>query len=308
MDGASLIYNLNSLLKEDSTSTFLDLRSSYFYCYQGMLEFVRKTKALTSSQDITSVTGQSSYDLNADFMATYFQDSWNRQVVNYKPTGGGDYWIPWQDYDKIIQMNNTASPIPSVFCVADRSLTARITGTATATSALAYEESTLTDAAAPFLNANVGDEVHNTKDGSSGIVIEKTSNSALVTALFGGTNGFWTVGDAYIVIPQALKSLILDPPNSLTGDTITVPYLQKPAPVYSSYRTYRVDSQFEMAPVLFAAFFYKYSDRVPDFGDKMYQHANMLCGRAIAETNRTSNKKFFKVSFNKRAFRDRSYR
>jgi len=311
MDGESLVYRLQQVLREASTSSFLDTRTSYDALFEGAKRVNQRVKYLTGQQAITTVASQVAYDLNADFMSTYFVDDMNRLIVKHTTAGGAITFITWRDYDKIKQnTNTTAVPVPNNFCVAPKqSLTARITGTASANGALSYEECTLTDTSSStkFSNVSVGDSVHNTTDSSEGIVIEKTSNTALVTVLFGGTNNYWTSGNAYVIVPQGLKQLILDPSSSVAGDTVTVDYLQTPTPVYSSYRTYGIDQNYEMAIVYYAAWFYRAKDK--DTSDYFYKEFERELREGNALTNRALNRgSSIKVNLKKRSFGDRSYR
>jgi len=311
MDGESLKYKLSGILNENSLSDFMDERTSYDYIYEAVKEFVRRTKSLTGSQSISTVVNQTSYDLTSRFMHLYFRDSWNRLIIKYT-SSGQDSWLTIRDYDMFVQNQRTGSvPNPDSFTLIDnQNQPTNVSGTATANGAASNGECTLTDATAPFSNIQYGDSVHNTTNGSSGTVIALTSTSAIVTCLFGGTSAEWALGDSYIVVPQPRKSLILDPPPSGANDTITVPYIELPIPVYSPYRSYRIDHQFEMALVSYAAWLYKYKDRQPVFGDALFKYWDAQCRRAVNETNKTFNRKSFRVNMTKTpsTYRDRSYR
>lgn len=311
MDGSSLDYKLEQLLRESSSSAFIDQRSSYDYLYEAAKKINSRTAYLKSQQTITTVVGQSAYDLNADFMNLYFTNSFNEYVVKYQTSAGTIYWITWKDYDKIIQNivdSTDTAAIPSNFSIVPKqSITARITGSATSTGTLAYGETALNDTSAPFSGVSIGDSVHNTTDGSSGVVITVTSTSSLVTSLFGGTDNTWTSGDAYIVIPQGLKQIVIDTASANAGDSIIIDYVQLPTPVYSAYRTYRLDQSYEMALVYYAAWLYKSKDRdMTDYFFRCYD-------REVRQTGAQSDKALgrgnsFKVNFNKRSQTDRSYR
>jgi hypothetical protein len=176
--------------------------------------------------------------------------------------------------------------------------------------ALAYEESALTDTtpSISLTNAYPGDSVHNITDGSSGIITEYVSASQVRTVLFDGTNNYWTIGDAYVVVPQNRKVLVIDPAPLISGDTITVDYVQTPNPVFSSYRSYRIDSSYEMTLCSYASFLYKYRDRQPQFGDALYKIWETGVRKATQGTNKSQNKNSIKVSLHRRSLRDRSYR
>lgn len=312
MNGNSLVYALNNVLRESSTSSFLDLRSSYSYIYEAVREFSRRTKTLTSTKSISTITGVTRYDLPTDFNNLYFRDDRNRLVIKYITLASSTNWLPFRNYDAMSEAENTSNvAVPGTFSINDeQTLKTRITGTASAAGAVALEETVLTDTSSStqFANANVGDNIANITDGSSGIIIEKTSDTALVTVLFGGTNNDWTSGDSYVIVPQSVKQMVLDPPPSATGDTVLVPYLEEPTPVFSSYRTYRIDDQYEIALSFYAAWLYKYKDSKQDEGDKWYKIFDDKVRKATKEANKQLGRNTFRVNLQKRSFRDRSMR
>lgn len=216
--------------------------------------------------------------MNADYTRLYLRDSSGNYFVKYND-GTNDRFITFKPYESIIHDNlTTAVTIPQRFTVLDKaSLYSRLSGTATATSAISAGESTLTDSAGDFSNVSAGDSIHNTTDGSDGIVLSKTSSTALITALFGGTLNQWTSGNAYVIQPQGRYQLILEPPPSTAGHTVTVEYIQRPDPVFSSYGTYRFGLQFMEPLIEYAAFKYKYRDREPNFGDYWFKHFDRIC-------------------------------
>ena len=313
MDGQSLNIGLANLLQENmSSSSFLNTRASYDLFYDAALEFVRRTLCLTSTTNITTVANKASYDLPHDYLMLWATDDRNEYYIKVND-GLADYFITHRDYDKVLYANQTtAVPIPQSFSLIDQqTLPSRVTGTATATSVVANGESTLTDSTAPFADVEVGDEVHNTTGTYDGIVISKTSDSALVTAMFDGlgiARGWTITTDAYVIVPQAKFSIVLDPPPSEDGYVITIQYVQKPEPVYSPFRTYRFDSQYKTALIMYAAWIYKYSDREPNFGDKWYQHFDNMTRRAIKTYGRSKNRLNWKVNKVKRSLGDRSWR
>ena len=309
MDGESLKYTLRQVLREADNSSFIDERTSYDFLFKAAKEVNQRVKYLIAEEDITTVASQSEYDLPADFMGTYFMNDRNELVIKYTTAAGSITFPIWRDYDKIKQITeSTSQPIPGNFTVFPKmTQSSRITGTATATGSLAYEETTLTDALAPFAGVSVGDSIHNITDVSSGIVVVKTSTSSLITVLFGGTNNYWTSGNAYAIVPQGIKSLLLYPPTSNAGDTVTIPYLQTPAPIYSSYRTYKLDQSYEMALVYYAAWLYAVKDK--DKTNYLYQLYDKEVKQGNLQTNRALNRnQTFRVNLMKRSSRDRSWR
>jgi hypothetical protein len=134
-----------------------------------------------------------------------------------------------------------------------------------------------------------------------------TSSTSVVTALFGGTTNIWTSGDGFIAIPQPRKQLVFTQPFSGTG-TLTFEYVQRPSPVYSSYRSYRIDSYYASAVVKYAAWLYKYRDREPNFGDAFYKIWDMQLRKMKAAEGKGTKRPSWKVNFNKRSWGDRSMR
>lgn len=309
MDGRSARLLLANTLNEATTSTFIEEGLSWDYLYEAALEYNRLTKALTGSQSITTVAETSAYDLNADFQELRVRDGENNFVVKYYD---GTYysWIPFRPYEAAYYSNNTSSvSIPSTFSVTDNQTAGSlITGTATSTAAASQDTATLTDTAGDFTNASVGDSIHNTTDGSDGYILSKTSTTVIVTALFGGTNNYWTSADAYIIAPQGRKSLVVDPPSSTASHTITVPYIQKPAPVYSDYGFYRFDNTAMLAIVKYAAWLYKYRDSEPNFGDAWYKFWLATVTASGSQLKKALDRTSFRVNMIKRTLGSRSYR
>jgi hypothetical protein len=139
-------------------------------------------------------------------------------------------------------------------------------------------ESTLTDGTAAFsTTVNIGDAVHNLTDTSHGYVVTLSSGTAVITALFDGTNNYFANTSSYVIWPQKRFQLVIDPPPSVTGDTITVYYVKRPDPVYSAYRSYSLPIGYSGALVHYAAWLYKYRDREPSFGDNFYLYWDRKC-------------------------------
>ena len=310
MDGKSLTNGLAVILNETvSSSDFLSSRASYDFLYEAACEFVRRTRVLTTTQTITTSASVASYDLNADFSGLYLRDSQNRYTIKYND-GSTDYFLPFRDYESVAYANQTtAALIPSNFSlIDDATLPARITGTVTSAGASSNGECTLTDSAAPFTSVKVGDDVHNTTDESDGVVIGITSTSALVTALFGGTDNDWDSSDAYVIVPQGRKHIVFDPPPSMSGHVATLHYVQKPQPVYSPYTTYRFDRQYAPALIKYAAWLYKYKDSEPNFGDAFYKYWDAQCRMAAKTEHKSFDKPTMRVNMVKRSYGSRSFR
>ena len=271
MDGAELLYKLRNILNESADSGFMDDKTSYDNLNEAAYEFNRRTKFLRATQTITTVADQSTYDLNTDFMELYIRDYEKQPFIKIND-GSSDQFIFWRDYEDIIYSNNTTSEvIPGFFSIInDSTLDTRLSSVTTSAGAAIGGECTLADTAADFSTVNAGDTVHNTTDGSMGVVLSRTSGIALQTALFNGANNDWSDGDSYVIQPQAKVQLVLDAPPANSGYTITVPYLQRPAPVYSDYGVFRIQRQYMDALVKYAYWLYKYRDSEPNTADGMY--------------------------------------
>jgi hypothetical protein len=224
-------------------------------------------------------------------MGLYLKDKSNRLILPYND-GASSYsdFIYWKDYEDVIVDNNIDSVSnPTHYTIIDDgTLDSQATGTCTSAGALLGGQATLTDSSGDFSDVSAGDTVHNTTDGSMGIVLSKTSSTSLVTALFGGTDNDWDSSDAYVIQPQGRLQIKLDPPPSTAGHTLTAHYVQRPAPVYSDYGIFRFQSQNMDAIIKYAAFNYKYRDQEPQFGDALYVHwdrqvrlSNNVLGKSI---------------------------
>jgi len=310
MDGATLTRELTGLLGESSGSSYLDSKSTYDYLYEAAVVTVQRTDCLTGTQTITTVAEQRDYYLDADFMKLYLTDSQNRMFIKYN-NGSADSFIYPITYDSIILGDNdTSQSIPSSFTVRDATPIATVSSTVTSDGAASGGVCTLTDTASNFttLKVSVGDFVNNVSDVSHGVVVAITSATALVTALFAGSNNDWTSGDSYHIHPQGRFYLTLDPPPSTSSHTITVYYVKKPAPVYSSYYSYKLPMSYKSALVQYAAWLYKYRDREPNYGDAWFKYWDLNVRRIGREMNAARMTKSFRVNFIKRATNWGSYK
>lgn len=300
MDGKDLLRRLRVLMDEASDSGWLDNQSSYDFLFEGAKQIVDRTGCLKSTQSITTVAETSSYNLNPDFMRLYAKNKSGKFYIKLND-GSNDHFLTFKDYEDVLYENNSSSvSVPGRFSITDSAMSDQVSSTATSVGASSGGECTLTDSTAPFANVNAGAIVHNTTDGSDGVVLSKTSSSSLVTALFGGTNNDWSSSDAYIIQPQGRYKLIVDPPTSVAGYTITVYYIQIPDPVYSDYGIYRFSNQYKEALVKYAFWLYKYRDGAPDFGDAMYRYFEDQVGKYSYFVNRGLRGSRLKVNFKAR--------
>jgi hypothetical protein len=307
MDGSLMLKRLRQVLQEGSTSSFIDEKTSYDNLYEGACELVSELELLKDSQTITTVATQSLYDLNANYLSLFMRDDSNNYVLKYN-NGTYDSWIPYRDYGFAYQNDDDDQSIPNSFSIIDKALPTNISSTATADGASSGGLCTLTDSTAPFATVSAGDSVHNTTDGSEGIVVSVTSTSAIVTSLFDGTNNDWTNADAYVIVPQGRKQLFLNPPSLTAGHTITFKYVCKPDPVYSDYGQYRVPSIYIPAVIKYAAWLYKYRDREPSYGDAWYKFWEMQLRKGKARENKVQRGQNFSVNMKKSSYTNRSMR
>lgn len=302
MDGKTLLYQLRHLLEEDSNSGFLDNFESYQYINEAAVDFVTRTKCLKSTQSITTTASTSTYDLNKDFMGLYVRNSSKKFILQYND-GSTNHFITWKPYEEVIIADNSSNTqsVPGCFTVHDKaSLESQVTGTATSVGAATGGKSNLTDTSADFADIEAGDTVHNTTDGSDGVIVSKTSSTVLATALFNGTNDDWSSSDAYVIQPEGRMQLIFDPAPSTSSHTATLYYIQRPAPVYTSYDVFRFSSTYGAALVKYAAWLYKYRDSEPNFGDKWYIYYDRQIRRYSDQINHILRRKRFSVNLKAR--------
>lgn len=297
MDGKNLLRQIREALDEDSTSSFMDDRTSFDYLWQAAIELAMRTKLLVSSQTITLVADQEGYTLNSDFLGLFAKDrTEGRYFITYND-GSTNTFPFYHEYEDVIFEDQTASvPRPNYFSIInDPDKDAQATGTATSTASSTGYQSTLTDTAGNFSDVSAGDTVHNTTDGSDGVVLSKNSSTSLEVALFDGAANDWTMGDTYIIQPQGRMKLILNPPPSVAGHTVTIDYIKRPDPVYSHYGTYRFQNHHMSALIKYAAWMYKYRDRDPQTGDMLFQYWDRAIGIHSEQIRNTMNKRGFKV-------------
>jgi hypothetical protein len=313
MDGTYLIGQLQTVLRENSFSQFIPLRSQYDYLWKAAVEFVKRTRCMSANQAFTTVAGQSSYDQNPDFLQFGLMDTYNRYFLQYND-GTNTNNIYFRDFNMVVYANQTTSvPLPFNFTNNDKAGPAtNITGTAGAGSG-----ANLLDAAAPFASSGVqivfpGDEVHDSTTGYYGLVTAYNSSSSIATAIFdstGSTTETWTVGHGYVVVPQGRKQIILSPPPSASGCIVTVPsYVKKPNPVFTPYDSYPFDSQYALALAFYAAWLAKYQDEQPQLGDAFYKYWDAQVRAGIKDQQKGFNRFGYRVNMIKRSYDDRSYR
>lgn len=305
MDGKSLVSGLQDLLNEDGSSSFLSKRISYEWLWKGACEFVSRTNSMKSKLTVTTQANQANYDLTTDFLKLYLMDTTDNFILGYTSFGQSQSFLSWQQYDEIVWRNTSpAAPRPTWWTVIDSdTVYPIIQSTATAGSVSLGGSCILTDSTAPFTNVSAGDRVHNTTDGSDGIVLSVQSTTQITVALFDGVSNIFNLNDAYVITSQGRVRLVLSPACQNSGDTATLDYIQRPAPVFSDYGTYRFQPQQVDAIIYFAAWAYKYRDREKNTADSLYKYFELEVSRAISMNKSSINKRDPRISFRKRSGR-----
>jgi hypothetical protein len=290
MNGKALLSRLNKRLYESSTSAFMDDFTSYQFFYEAATELAKRTKVFQKTQTITTVAGTAGYDLEPDFVELWIRKSDEVPVIRIND-GTNNTFIPEaaRGYDDIVMgdLSSTSAAIADRFAIIPNvSLESQITGSATSTAAVSLGIATLTDTAADLTTVKPGDYISNTTDGSDGIVTAITSTTEVDTALFGGTNNDWTSGDSYVVQPQSRWQIVLDPPPSTAGYTVTVWYIARPDPVFHDMGIYPFPSEYHASLVEYAAWKYKEQDSEYNFGEAHYAAWEDGVKKAVGAINR----------------------
>ncbi len=293
MNGENLTRRLLQVLNETSSSAIIDARTSYDYFYDAAKDWVIRTKCMTAEQTITTVDGTADYVLNGDYLGLYLKD--RKDTLFIKLYDGSDYtFINFRPYSEVYEDNQLSEQaIASYFTVMDYgTMPSQITGAANADGAATGGKCTLSVAADTFTPTTItpGDIINNTTDGSAGVIVKYLTTKSLSVCLFGGTANDITNGDAFIIQPRSKMRLILDPPASTSGYSLYVPYLQAPAPVYSSYDVYRINFDYTEAFANFAAARYKAKDKQFDYGAKFMEVYLKEVDKYVAQTGKAFGK------------------
>ena len=289
MDGKRLRRQLRQMLNEESGSNYLDSFTSYDLLNQAANQLNTKIRHIETSVDITTVASQADYTLPANYLLNVRQNNLGRNLIRFDD-GATLHAIPEKDDD--IRWKNksytvTSTDVPTSFSIAyDDVEDSQVSSTATSTGAATAGKCTLTDSTAPFADVQACDTIHNITDGSTGVVLSKTSSSSLITALFDGLNNDWSSGDSYIIQPQAKYKITLDPPPSSSGNTITLDYLRRAKPVYSDYDLFQFPVQYQDSLVYYAVAFYKMRMQLTDEAQVWFGNADKL----LKGHNRSHNK------------------
>lgn len=302
MDGRTLSRKLARVLREDpDTSGFVDPRTTFDLLFQAVAEYVARTQCIHSVDTVTTVAGTKDYLLSSDYLGMYMRDDDDYGFIRYTPLGLSTATnIRETTEAKAFENNLLANAaMPGGFYVTDyRTARANVTGNATATGSVSGGKTVLSGAG--FTGAvSAGDVIHNTAKSSDGVVTSVLSNTQLNCALFGGTSQFFTNGEAYVIVPQGRFQLSLDSPPAATGDTIVIPYVKRPDPVYSDFESYNLPVQDDLPLVCYAAFLYKYRDQEPNFGDRYYLQWDRAVRLAGRQRNKAMGRTGWKAIFKK---------
>ncbi len=272
------------------SSSWLDKKTSFDLIYEAAKDFARKTKCLYSTQAITTAASQSSYALNPDFLEVYIEDGDGNKTIKYTNAAGTVFWLSQQGYrEQYYDNNTTAVSIPSNFAIVTKAKISGITSTVTSTTTNTGGESVLTNTAASFTTATVwpGDAILNKSSGAIGVVLGVTDTTHLNTAMFDVSSTSssytgWTSTNSYLIQPNPRYQIYIDPPPLTASETITVPYIQIPDPVYSDYGSYAFPTPYMEAILKYALWLYMYRDSQPKFGDGFYVQYDKMVREASA--------------------------
>jgi hypothetical protein len=303
MDGKSYLRSLRELLGEAASSAYLDDRTSYQYGWDAACKLAQATRALRAEVELTTVTGQTGYVLPADFMELYLLDRRGQYFIKYSD-GTNISFLPFAEYEDIVYSDNTTSQeIPSRFTIIDQQTPySQITGTATVAAGSVGGKSTLTDSAASFLSTDhveAGDNISSITRLFSGLVIAVTDDNTLECATWDdatGSQGYWAVGDPYVIQPQGRLQIELDPPPATTGHAFVVYYVQRPNPVFHDYGVYRFQQHHLDSLIEYAAMKYKTRDREPGFSLEFEDDWMRRVREISYATNESFNRKGFSFS------------
>jgi hypothetical protein len=206
----------------------------FFDCLDAaVVDFVRRTRTITSSVIVTTIEDTQVYNLPSDFIELHAK-GYQRRLIGKYSDGTNTYWPVLTSYEKIFRSNLTNSKdYPGRFAIIDKQTKDDpIEGTATATHAPVAGEAILEDSGASFESTvSKRDVIHNTTDESSGIVLSVTDDTHLKCALFNGTANKFTTDDVYVIISAGNWQVYLDAPSKTAGHTLTLPYVCMPSPI-----------------------------------------------------------------------------
>ncbi|MFZ5773068.1 MAG: hypothetical protein ACOY4W_16735 [Thermodesulfobacteriota bacterium] len=238
MDGRTLLSEMLGFLdRGESDTDLLGLQKLYRCLDEAACQFARVTGALTGEVVLTTVADQQAYNLPPEFIRPLVRTKGERFVARHDGADGTVSWIAKTDYSRVFLANRTeAAEIPACFCIRQRSdAAAAISGAATAIGAQASGLVLLQDSGADFSGVMVRDMVHNVTKNTHGLVISVTSPTVLSCAMFPASRASIASGNSYTVRPASREQLVFDAPCAVTGNTLTLPSVVLPGPLYHEY-------------------------------------------------------------------------
>lgn len=277
MDGKTMLKTLEGILNEEGCSPILDTFFSFEVLDKAASDYLRETKGIARTETLTTLLDTQEYSLPPDFLGLRIRDNQHRNVMRYYDNVNALYHWPYlKSYDYLYLANRAnitgSQNTPDYFAITDTDIEVQITGNAASGSGtLVGGECTLKGATAAFSDVHARDRVHDTTESYYGIVLEVEASNSLKVALFNDGEPVATAsGNAFLIQPAAHAKIVLSDPSEVEGHTMDILYYGMQNPVYSDYRIWSFPPTACAGICKKAAFEYKYKDRQPDFGDRLY--------------------------------------
>jgi len=264
MDGKQLTREfLDAIDKAETDLLELQPRTIYHALDVAACDFARQTRLITHKATITTVDGENRYDLPPDYLAIFAGGDRTREsrpMGKYTDIDGGVTW-PCAVNEALINNDpdsETEESPPRAFAVVARGTAeGRISGATTSAGVVAAGEAILNDTAAEFASAvEVRDRVHDLTTEADGIVLAVTSDIALACALFDGRSASFGSGDSYVIVPGATQQVLLARKSNAAAETLVIPYISAPPPVFSDYASWPFAEDTCRAIAAYAAYMY----------------------------------------------------
>jgi len=277
MDGLTMLKTLEGILNEEGSSPILETFFSFEVLDKAASDYLRETKGIARTEALTTLLDIQEYNLPPDFLGLRIRDKRHCNVIRYYDNVNALYHWPYlKSHDHLYLANRAnitgSQNTPDYFAITDTDIETQITGNAASGSGtLVGGECTLKGATAAFSNVHARDRVHDTANGYYGIVLDVEASNSLKVALFSdGEPVAIASGSAFLVQPAAHTKIVLSDPSEVAGHTMEIPYYGMQDPVYSNYRIWPFPPTACAGICKKAAFEYKYRDREPNFGDRLY--------------------------------------
>ena len=277
MDGLTMLKTLEGILNEEGLSPILVTFFSFEALDKAASDYLRETKGIARTETLTTLKDIQEYNLPPDFLELRIRDKQHRNVMRYYDNVNAQYhWPHLKSYDYLYLANRAniggSQNTPDYFAITDATVETQITGNAASGSGtLVGGECTLKGATGAFSNVHARDRVHDTTAGYYGIVLEVEASDSLKIALFNDGEPVATAsGNAFLIQPAVHAKIVLSDPSETEGHTMEIPYYGFQSPVYSNYRVWPFSPTACAGICKKASFEYKYRDRQPDFGDRLY--------------------------------------